>query len=524
MAHPQRGTSAYGLDKQLADKALVKYDKQSEMDAKEWIEALTRHSVGDDFGLGLKSGVILCDLANALDPSLKLKPSPSAMPFKQMENISAFLRACRTFGVAEFDLFETVDLFELKDVGLVVRCLHALGRAVQKRPGYNGPTLGVKEATKNTRQFTEAQIAEARHATSLLNMGSIATMQRTSVDTSGSVTFGADSASTGVPSAAPVATTPSDSTLTVPSLFRRSSSAFTDHVPTPPPQLSSPAVVAKPVSSTPACSTVAAASKTTAATPPVQVRGGGYGLDAEIAAAAAAKYDYALEASIQTWIEAITHKSFETSFGESLRDGQVLCLHLNTLHALCQVPVVPIKIETSKIAFKLMQNIKNFLAAVRALGVADVDCFETVDLFELKDLSAVLRCLQALSRVIAKKFPAYTGPLLPDHSTRRPSAMTPPKPAATEAQKPKDEASAANSTRPSWQHTAAVAAPVTTPPEPTPIQTPAETTPSIRPQWPPAKTPEPPVPAPTPTTTTVPVAAPIAAFRSKGLPTRTNWT
>jgi len=36
------------------------------------------------------------------------------MPFKQMENISNFLKACRALGVAEHDLFETVDLYEAK--------------------------------------------------------------------------------------------------------------------------------------------------------------------------------------------------------------------------------------------------------------------------------------------------------------------------------------------------------------------------------------------------------------------------
>lgn len=41
----------------------------------------------------------------------------------QMENISNFLKACRAVGVAEHSLFETVDLYEGKDIGLVVRCL-----------------------------------------------------------------------------------------------------------------------------------------------------------------------------------------------------------------------------------------------------------------------------------------------------------------------------------------------------------------------------------------------------------------
>ncbi|CAK4109642.1 unnamed protein product [Aphanomyces euteiches] len=383
------------------------YDKQSEDEAREWIEAITKRSIGDDFGQGLKNGVILCELANALDGSLKLKPSTSNMPFKQMENVSAFLRACRSLGVAEFDLFETVDLFELKDIGIVVRCLHALGRAMQKKPGYSGPTLGVKEATKNARQFTEAQIAEARAATSLLNMGSIGTMQRTSIDSSTSVTFGADAAKT--PAATPVVA--SETASDVPSIFRRGSSNSNLSTPAP-----TPTPAPEPVKTSGNVSIPPAFQRKNSNSPPkpapVQTRGGGFGLDAELAAKAIAKYDYALEASCQAWIEAVTHSSFENGFGETLRDGQVLCLLINTLQASSQVPVNPIKIESSTNNFKLMQNIKHFLAACRSLGVADVDCFETVDLFELKDLGLVVRCIHALSRTIGKKFPKYTGPLV----------------------------------------------------------------------------------------------------------------
>lgn len=54
-------------------------------------------------------------------------------------------QACRTLGVAEHSLFETVDLFENKDIGLVVRCIFALGSAVQLTcPDFPGPHLGAK--------------------------------------------------------------------------------------------------------------------------------------------------------------------------------------------------------------------------------------------------------------------------------------------------------------------------------------------------------------------------------------------
>lgn len=56
-----------------------------------------------------------------------------------------FGQACRTLGVAEHSLFETVDLFENKDLGLVVRCVFALGSSIQQTcPDFPGPHLGAK--------------------------------------------------------------------------------------------------------------------------------------------------------------------------------------------------------------------------------------------------------------------------------------------------------------------------------------------------------------------------------------------
>jgi hypothetical protein len=42
-----------------------------------------------------------------------------------------YCRACRAIGVSEHDLFETVDLYEEKDLNVVVQCIFALGRTVQ---------------------------------------------------------------------------------------------------------------------------------------------------------------------------------------------------------------------------------------------------------------------------------------------------------------------------------------------------------------------------------------------------------
>merc|ERR1712070_996730 len=114
------------------------------------------------------------------------------MPFMQMENIAMFLQGCRVVGMGDHDCFETVDLYEQKDLGVVVSCLHALGRAVQKNvPSWNGPVLGPKEADKNVRKFTREQLNAGKSVLSKFSEGSSQTMEQLEVTRTG-ITFGAD--------------------------------------------------------------------------------------------------------------------------------------------------------------------------------------------------------------------------------------------------------------------------------------------------------------------------------------------
>ena len=110
----------------------------------------------------LKSGERLCELVNTIKPGSVPRITRSAMPFRQMENISAYLDACQELGVPKFELFMTVDLFEAKSMGAVIRNIHSLGRIAQTVDGFDGPTLGARLATKAERHFSEAQLAEAR--------------------------------------------------------------------------------------------------------------------------------------------------------------------------------------------------------------------------------------------------------------------------------------------------------------------------------------------------------------------------
>ena len=135
-----------------------------EEEALRWVEAVTTcepPGAGEGLQQWLRSGVVLCELANTIAPGSVGRVSSSAMPFKQMENINAYTDACRRLGVPAQDLFVTVDLFEGKNMPAVVRNLHSLGRVAQAK-GFAGPSLGAKLSSRNPRQFSEAQLNEAR--------------------------------------------------------------------------------------------------------------------------------------------------------------------------------------------------------------------------------------------------------------------------------------------------------------------------------------------------------------------------
>jgi hypothetical protein len=67
----------------------------------------------------------------------------SKSKFKHMENVTAFLKGCRSLGVGRNECFDTLDIFEGKNTGLVLVCLYALAGAVQTTcPEFDGPYWG----------------------------------------------------------------------------------------------------------------------------------------------------------------------------------------------------------------------------------------------------------------------------------------------------------------------------------------------------------------------------------------------
>lgn len=147
--------SVSSLDRDLRKMRLDKYTPAAANEVRAWIEGVLgdRLAPGDLLG-ALKDGVALCKyvqskyhpgshrnyianhssrhrLVNLAIPPPGVKCKTSSMPFVQMENISHFLRACKSppLNLQEHDMFLTVDLYESKDPAQVLQCLGAFSRA-----------------------------------------------------------------------------------------------------------------------------------------------------------------------------------------------------------------------------------------------------------------------------------------------------------------------------------------------------------------------------------------------------------
>ncbi|XP_034540234.1 transgelin-like [Notolabrus celidotus] len=170
--------AGYGFSREVQSKIDKKYDPELEEKLVEWIKAQCGPGVGQPepgkagFQTWLKDGCVLSEHINSLYLSSKPIRSikSSGMAFKQMEQISLFLKAAESYGVTKSDLFQTVDLFEGKDLAAVQRTLLAVGNlAVTKDDGtYKGdPTWFNKKAQENRREFSEEQLNQGKSVISL---------------------------------------------------------------------------------------------------------------------------------------------------------------------------------------------------------------------------------------------------------------------------------------------------------------------------------------------------------------------
>ncbi|XP_061163993.1 myophilin-like [Saccostrea echinata] len=141
-----------------------------------------------------------------------------------------------------------------------------------------------------------------------------------------------------------------------------------------------------------------------------------YGLTGEVQRKIKGKYSEELEQGARLWIEAVLGIELvpeadqntplgERAFQEALRNGVILCKLMNTIK-----PGSIRKINESTMAFKMMENIENFLKAAEAYGCKKIDLFQVVDLYERQNMTQVVNGVYALGRLTQKN--GFQGPAL----------------------------------------------------------------------------------------------------------------
>lgn len=158
-----------GINAEAQARINSKYNNEIAHETLEWIQKITgspADTSGDADNLYevLKDGTLLCHLVNKFQEGSVKKINQSAMAFKCMENINAFLEAVKKLGVPPQETFQTIDLWERQNLYSVVVCLQSLGR---KAGNFGLPSIGPKESEKNVREFTEEQLKAGQNVISL---------------------------------------------------------------------------------------------------------------------------------------------------------------------------------------------------------------------------------------------------------------------------------------------------------------------------------------------------------------------
>jgi len=119
----------------IAARQAAHFDPERERKARAWLERLLGVSFPEEKLVEvLKSGVHLCHALNKVYPNSVRSINSSAIAFKQRENIGNYVKAWGTLGLNKSLAFETEDLFEGRNMTIVVDNVYELARVgIQRR-------------------------------------------------------------------------------------------------------------------------------------------------------------------------------------------------------------------------------------------------------------------------------------------------------------------------------------------------------------------------------------------------------
>jgi len=126
------GTAA--LDAELQKKLELKWDVEKEQNARAWLETILDEKFTEDtLQAALQNGVRLCQAANKVQSNIVKSINKQKLAALQRENISEYLKACKSMSFNSANLFETMDLYGGKNMVKVVENIYELASKGQKR-------------------------------------------------------------------------------------------------------------------------------------------------------------------------------------------------------------------------------------------------------------------------------------------------------------------------------------------------------------------------------------------------------